>query len=155
MPHDAEIPPIKQVAAITIIVPMNYQPNLTRHYMVIPIVQRRVNISHLFAPHLMSAPALRASMKAFVPDFAMVPRLFTKSALVIPIPLSSMVRVLFACAHAPAPHGHGSSREFITLQQFPYQHPTTRNRHRHHRPLAPAKVDSCSTKIVEHKISPK
>lgn len=46
--------------------------------------------------YLMSAPALRASMKALVPDFAMVPRLFTRSALVIPIPLSSIVRELFA-----------------------------------------------------------
>lgn len=47
--------------------------------------------------YLMSAPALRASMKALVPDLAMVPRLFTRSALVMPIPESSMVRVLLAC----------------------------------------------------------
>lgn len=44
----------------------------------------------------MSAPALSASMKAFVPDFAIVPRLLTRSAFVIPIPESSIVKVLFA-----------------------------------------------------------
>ena len=44
----------------------------------------------------MSAPALRASMKALVPDLAMVPKLFTRSALVMPIPESSMVKVLLA-----------------------------------------------------------
>jgi hypothetical protein len=33
----------------------------------------------------MSAPLERASMKALVPDLAMVPKLFTRSALVIPI----------------------------------------------------------------------
>lgn len=32
-------------------------------------------------------------MKALVPDLAMVPRLLTRSALVIPIPVSSRVRV--------------------------------------------------------------
>ena len=42
----------------------------------------------------MSAPAERASMKALVPDLAMVPRLLIMSALVIPIPESMMVRVL-------------------------------------------------------------
>lgn len=42
---------------------------------------------------LMSAPELSASMNALVPDFAIVPRLFTKSALVIPTPVSRMVRV--------------------------------------------------------------
>lgn len=31
---------------------------------------------------LMSAPDESASIKAFVPDFAIVPRLFTRSALV-------------------------------------------------------------------------
>ena len=36
----------------------------------------------------------RASMKALVPDLAMVPRLLIISALVIPIPVSMMVRVL-------------------------------------------------------------
>lgn len=40
-------------------------------------------------------------MKALVPDLAMVPRLFTRSALVMPIPESSMVKVLFAC-HIPS-----------------------------------------------------
>ena len=35
-------------------------------------------------------------MKAFVPLLAMVPRLFTRSALVIPIPVSWMVRVFFS-----------------------------------------------------------
>lgn len=53
--------------------------------------------------YLMSAPALRASMKALVPDLAMVPRLFTRSAFVMPIPESSMVNVLFAC-RAPVHH---------------------------------------------------
>lgn len=53
-------------------------------------------------PHLMSAPALRASMKALVPDLAMVPRLFTRSALVMPTPVSSIVRVLFACGGVEA-----------------------------------------------------
>lgn len=53
-----------------------------------PAVYHRTN--------LMSAPALRASMKALVPDLAMVPRLLTRSALVMPIPESSMVRVLLA-----------------------------------------------------------
>lgn len=32
-------------------------------------------------------------MKAFVPDFAMVPRLLIRSALVMPIPVSTMVKV--------------------------------------------------------------
>ena len=35
-------------------------------------------------------------MKAFVPDFAMVPRLFTRSALVMPMPVSMMVSVFSA-----------------------------------------------------------
>lgn len=35
-------------------------------------------------------------MKALVPDLAMVPKLFTRSALVMPIPESSIVRVLLA-----------------------------------------------------------
>jgi hypothetical protein len=43
----------------------------------------------------MSAPAVRASMKFLVPERAMVPRLFTRSALVMPMPESMMVRVLF------------------------------------------------------------
>ena len=42
----------------------------------------------------MSAPAERASMKALVPDLAMVPRLLIMSALVMPTPESMMVRVL-------------------------------------------------------------
>ena len=42
----------------------------------------------------MSAPALCNSMNSLVPDLAMVPRLETKSFLVIPIPESQMVRVL-------------------------------------------------------------
>jgi len=33
-------------------------------------------------------------MKALVPDRAIVPRLLTRSALVMPIPVSMMVRVL-------------------------------------------------------------
>ena len=45
---------------------------------------------------LTSAPAVRASINSFVPDLAMVPRLFTMSALVIPIPLSIMLNVLLA-----------------------------------------------------------
>ena len=48
----------------------------------------------LYAPIMeMSAPEERASMNAFVPDLAIVPRLLTKSALVIPIPVSLMVKV--------------------------------------------------------------
>ena len=43
---------------------------------------------------LISAPAEMASMKALVPDLAIVPRLLMSSALVIPIPESVMVRVL-------------------------------------------------------------
>ena len=43
---------------------------------------------------LMSAPAEMASMKALVPDLAMVPKLLINSALVIPIPVSQRVRVL-------------------------------------------------------------
>ncbi len=35
-------------------------------------------------------------MKALVPDLAMVPRLLTRSALVMPMPVSMMVRVLSA-----------------------------------------------------------
>jgi len=42
----------------------------------------------------MSAPAEIASMKPLVPDLAIVPRLLMSSALVIPIPVSIMVRVL-------------------------------------------------------------
>nr|AFK34259.1 unknown [Lotus japonicus]AFK39728.1 unknown [Lotus japonicus] len=45
---------------------------------------------------LTSAPAAKASMNSLVPDLAIVPKLFTKSALVMPIPLSIMVKVLFA-----------------------------------------------------------
>jgi hypothetical protein len=44
----------------------------------------------------MSAPWDRASMKALVPDLAIVPRLVISSCLVIPIPVSWIVRVLFA-----------------------------------------------------------
>ena len=44
---------------------------------------------------LTSAPAVDASMNFLVLDLAMVPRLFTKSALVMPIPLSMIDRVLF------------------------------------------------------------
>ena len=42
----------------------------------------------------MSVLADRASMNAFVPDLAMVPRLLIMSALVIPMPESMMVSVL-------------------------------------------------------------
>merc|ERR1719337_598557 len=42
---------------------------------------------------LMSAPADSASMKALVPDFAIVPRLLIMSALVMPMPESMMVSV--------------------------------------------------------------
>ena len=44
----------------------------------------------------MSAPAWSASMKAFVPDLAIVPRLLIRSALVMPMPVSTMVKVLLA-----------------------------------------------------------
>jgi len=43
-----------------------------------------------------SAPADNASMNCLVPDLAMVPRLFTKSDFVKPIPVSWMTKVLFA-----------------------------------------------------------
>jgi len=43
--------------------------------------------------HEMSAPDYNASMKALVPDFAMVPKLVIISYLVIPIPVSIKVRV--------------------------------------------------------------
>ena len=43
----------------------------------------------------MSAPADMASMKALVPDWAIVPRLVIISALVLPMPESMMVSVLF------------------------------------------------------------
>jgi len=42
-----------------------------------------------------SAPEDKASIKAFVPDFAIVPKLFINSYLVIPIPVSHKVKVLF------------------------------------------------------------
>lgn len=60
--------------------------------------ERIVFFSHVpqKSTHLMSAPALRASMKALVPDLAMVPKLLTRSALVMPIPESSIVKVLLA-----------------------------------------------------------
>lgn len=41
-----------------------------------------------------SAPADKASMNCLVPDRAMVPRLFTKSDLVKPIPVSWITKVL-------------------------------------------------------------
>ena len=44
---------------------------------------------------LMSAPADMASMKALVPDWAMVPRLVIISALVMPMPESMIVSELF------------------------------------------------------------
>ena len=40
-------------------------------------------------------PACSASMNAFVPERAMVPRLLIRSAFVIPIPVSRIVSVLF------------------------------------------------------------
>jgi hypothetical protein len=43
-----------------------------------------------------SAPAARASMNSLVPDLAMVPRLLTRSDLVIPMPLSMIESVLLA-----------------------------------------------------------
>ena len=44
----------------------------------------------------MSAPACSASMNTLVPDLAMVPRLLIMSVLVMPMPVSSIVSVLFA-----------------------------------------------------------
>lgn len=44
----------------------------------------------------MSPPSLRASTKLLVPDFATVPKLFTRSVRVIPIPVSLMVNVFFS-----------------------------------------------------------
>jgi len=43
-----------------------------------------------------SAPEFKASMKALVPDLAMVPKLLINSYLVIPIPVSHKVRVFSA-----------------------------------------------------------
>jgi len=43
----------------------------------------------------MSAPAERASMKALVPDLAIVPKFLTKSALIMPIPLKKNRTVKF------------------------------------------------------------
>lgn len=43
-----------------------------------------------------SAQAANASMNSFIPELAMVPRLFTRSDLVIPIPLSTRVSVFVA-----------------------------------------------------------
>ena len=43
----------------------------------------------------MSPPAAMASMKALVPDLAMVPKLLMSSFLVMPMPESSMVKVEF------------------------------------------------------------
>ena len=43
----------------------------------------------------MALGAHLASMKALVPDFAMVPKLLISSFLVMPIPESSMVKVEF------------------------------------------------------------
>jgi len=45
---------------------------------------------------LMSAPDDSASMNALVPDLAIVPRLLTRSALVMPQPVSRMRSILFA-----------------------------------------------------------
>uniref|UniRef100_A0A2P2M1A4 Heat shock cognate protein 80-like n=1 Tax=Rhizophora mucronata TaxID=61149 RepID=A0A2P2M1A4_RHIMU len=45
---------------------------------------------------LTSAPACNASMNSLVPDLAIVPKLFTNSAFVMPIPLSMMDKVLLA-----------------------------------------------------------
>ena len=42
-----------------------------------------------------SPPAAMASMKAFVPDLAIVPKLLINSFLVMPIPESSIVKVEF------------------------------------------------------------
>ena len=65
-----------------------------------------------------SAPELRASMKALVPDLAMVPRLLTRSALVMPTPVSMMERILFSLSgtmrmHSSLPESstEGSVRE--------------------------------------------
>ena len=43
----------------------------------------------------MSPPAAMASIKALVPDLAMVPKLLMSSFLVMPMPESSMVKVEF------------------------------------------------------------
>uniref|UniRef100_A0A915HGH8 Uncharacterized protein n=1 Tax=Romanomermis culicivorax TaxID=13658 RepID=A0A915HGH8_ROMCU len=46
-----------------------------------------------FGAAKISAPACSASIKAFVPDLAIVPKLLIKSAFVIPIPVSVRVNV--------------------------------------------------------------
>ncbi len=47
-------------------------------------------------------------MKALVPDLAMVPRLFTRSALVMPMPLSWIVSVLFVLSAMISMRSSGS-----------------------------------------------
>merc|ERR1719235_7120 len=66
-----------------------------------------------------ASPFCIASRKLEVPDFAMVPRLFTRSSFVIPTPVSRSRRTLFArskemrifsLAWSPSPSASGSDR---------------------------------------------
>ena len=51
-------------------------------------------------------------MKAFVPDLAMVPRLLIRSALVMPMPLSSRISRLFALSAEMLMRISGSAASF-------------------------------------------
>ena len=69
-----------------------------------------------------SAPADKASMNCLVPDRAMVPRLFTKSDLVKPIPVSWITKVLFSLSGMmeilrsfSESSTHGSDRELYLI----------------------------------------
>ena len=52
---------------------------------------------HAPVPLQAGLPAPSASVNFLVPDCAILPRLFFRSALLIPIPLSSIVSVLASC----------------------------------------------------------
>ncbi len=62
--------------------------NITLHYQfLLAFSGITCNLGHL-------SQTCRASMKCFVPERAMVPKLLTRSALVIPMPVSMIVSVL-------------------------------------------------------------
>ena len=64
--------------------------------MILVLLHQKIQLEKLTAWHITIWLTERASMNAFVPDLAMVPKLLTKSALVMPIPVSWIVRVLLA-----------------------------------------------------------
>ncbi|GET90669.1 heat shock protein 83 [Leishmania tarentolae] len=69
---------------------------LRRHRHAVRHKVRRVEADTKLANHAHVAAGLQRSMNAFVPERAIVPRLLTRSAFVIPMPLSSTVSVLFS-----------------------------------------------------------